>query len=200
MITIQLDNQDYKMPDNWSEVNLERLMKLNDIQKKKWSNDIDMTAHILNTLCDIPVDSILDLSLSDFTQVAELLTWMDKLPTEKVESIKIDDIEYIPVNLQNLTAGEYISLEVFQKEDVDANLHFITSILIRPKVGNRIEKLGDMIDIGNRAQLFKEKLMVGDLWPIVDGFFNGAALSSLTNTQDSSDQAKNQSRLKIVSS
>jgi hypothetical protein len=57
-----------------------------------------------------------------------------------------------------------------------------------------------MADIQKRADLFKEKLMVGLYWPIVQSFFAGAVSSSLTNIQDSSDQVKSPSRFKIVNS
>lgn len=200
MIKIQIDENEYLMPENWDEISLEKLMKLNSAQKTEWANDIEMSANIINILSDIPTDMVLDIPLEEFTQLAGLITWIDKLPIKKVDHIMIDDIKYIPVDLTKLTAGEFISLEVFNKESADDNLHFIAAILIRPEVNGRVEKLKDMIDIQQRAVLFKEKLMVGDLWPIVDGFFNGAALSSLTNMQDSSDQPKSPSRLKIVSS
>lgn len=200
MIQIQIDENEYLMPENWDEMNLEKLMKLNSAQKTEWSNDIEMSANIINILSDIPTDMVLDIPLEEFTQLAGLITWINILPTKMVNHIMIDDIKYIPVDLTKLTAGEFISLEVFNKESADDNLHFISAILIRPEVNGRIEKLKDMIDIQQRAVLFKEKLMVGDLWPIVDGFFNGAALSSLTNMQDSSDQPKSPSRLKIASS
>ena len=200
MIKIEIEDKVFNFPENWDEVSLEKLMKLNTAQKSKWSSDIKMSSKIINILSDIPTDIILDLSLEDFTQLVNLITWIDKLPTKKVDHIMIDDMKYIPVDLTNITTGEFISLEVFNKENSDDNLHFISAILIRPEVNGSIEKLKDMIDIQQRAVLFKEKLMVGDLWPIVDGFFNGAALSSLTNTQDSSDHQKTLSKLRILNS
>lgn len=57
-----------------------------------------------------------------------------------------------------------------------------------------------MVDIENRANLFKEKLMVGLYWPIVQSFFVGAGSSSLTNTQGSLDRVKSPSKLRIVNS
>jgi hypothetical protein len=200
MIKIQIDENEYLMPENWDEISLEKLMKLNLVQKIKLSNDIETTSNIINILSDIPSDIILDIPLEDFTQLAGLITWIDKLPTKKVDHIIIDDIKYIPVDLNKLTAGEFISLEVFNKESSENNLHLISAILIRPEVNGRIEKLKDIIDIQQRAVLFKEKLMVGDLWPVVDGFFVGATTSSLVNTQDFLDQPKNPSRLRIASS
>lgn len=200
MIKIEIEDKVFNFPENWDEVSLEKLMKLNTAQKSKWSSDIEMSSNIINILSDIPTDIVLDLSLEDFTQLADLITWIDKLPTKKVDHIMIDGVKYIPVDLTNITTGEFISLEVFNKENADDNLHFISAILIRPEVNGRIEKLKDMIDIQQRAVLFKEKLMVGDLWPIVDGFFYGAASSSLKNMQDSSDQPKSQSKLKILNS
>lgn len=200
MIKIQIDENEYLMPENWDEISLEKLMKLNLAQKTQWSNDIEMSANIINILSDIPTDMVLDIPLEEFTQLAVLISWINAIPTKTVNHIMIDDIKYIPVDLTKLTAGEFISLEVFNKESADDNLHFIAAILIRPEVNGRIEKLKDMIDIQQRAVLFKEKLMVGDLWPIVNAFFAGATTSSLINMQDSSDLPKSLSRLRILNS
>ena len=115
--------------------------------------------------------------------------------------ITIDEVEYSPINVETMSAGEFISLEVFQNgADAEENFHYVASILIRPVVDGKIEKLKDMADIQKRADLFKEKLMVGLYWPIVQSFFVGAGSSSLTNTQDSLDRVKSPSRFKIVNS
>jgi hypothetical protein len=100
-----------------------------------------------------------------------------------------------------MSAGEFISLEVFQNGvEAEENFHYVAAILIRPVVDGKIEKLKDMLDIEKRASLFKDKLMVGIYWPIVQSFFAGAGSSSLTNTQASSDRVKSPSKLRIVNS
>jgi len=202
MIKIQIDEKEFHLPSNWSEVSLDCLMKLNNIKEKTFTSDIEQSIAIIESVSDMTEEIILDLPISDLRTISDLFDWVAVLPNDDVIDpyIMIDDIKYLPVNIQTISSGEFISLEVFQKGDVNNNLHLIAAILIRPEVDGKIEKLKDIFDIQNRAELFKEKLMVGDYWPIVQSFFYGAASSSSINTQDSSDQPKSLSRLKIVSS
>lgn len=200
MIKIEIDGDIYDFPDNWGEVNLEKLIELNKIQKMNLSSSIEMNSKIINILSGIPLDIILSIPLSDYTELVNLTTWIQNLPNKSVNSVMIDGVKYLPMDLNNISAGEFISIEVFTKDNSDDNLHLISSILIRPEVNGQIEKLKDLNDIQNRANLFKEKLMVDSLWPIVNNFFNGAALSSLKNTQDSSDHQKTLSKLRILNS
>lgn len=202
MIKIQIDEKEFHLPSNWSEVSLDCLMKLNNIKEKTFTSDIEQSIAIIESVSDMTEETILDLPISDLRTISDLFDWVAVLPSDDTVNpfIIIDDIKYLPVNIQTISSGEFISLEVFQKGDVNNNLHLIAAILIRPEVEGKIEKLKDIFDIQKRAELFKEKLMVGDYWPIVQSFFYGAATSSLISTQDSSDQPKSLSRLKIVSS
>jgi hypothetical protein len=202
MIKIEIDEKDYYLPSNWSEVSLDCLMKLNNIKEKTFASDVEQSIAIIESISDMTEEIVLDLPISDLRTISELFDWVAVLPNDEANKnfIMIDDVKYLPVNIQTISSGEFISLEVFQKGDVNNNLHLIAAILIRPEVDGKIEKLKDIFDIQNRAELFKQKLMVGDYWPIVQSFFYGAASSSLINTPGSSDQLKNPSRLKIVNS
>jgi hypothetical protein len=203
MIKIEIEDKIYNLPSNWDEISLGQLMDLNEVNKRKFISDVDHTATIVESISDLPADIFLELPLEDFKTLSDLFDWIGTLPTKSdIEpSIIIDGVKYVPVDLRTLSAGEFISLEVFQNEgDVNKNLHLISSILIRPEVDGQIEKLKDIVDIQKRAELFKEKLMVGIYWPIVDSFFYGAASSSLTNMSDSLEQPKSPSKLKIINS
>lgn len=202
MIKIEIDEKEYYLPSNWSEVSLDRLMRLNNIKEKTFASDVKQSVAIIESISDMTEEVVLDLPVNDLKTLADLFDWVADLPNDITTDnfIIIDDVKYLPVNIQTLSSGEFISLEVFQKGDVNNNLHLIAAILIRPEVDGKIEKLKDIFDIQKRAELFKQKLMVGDYWPIVQSFFYGAGSSSLINTPDSSDQLKNPSRLKIVNS
>jgi len=203
MIKIKIDDTTFDLPSGWMDVSLSGLMKLNRLQKQSFKSNIDQTSSLLVAMTDIPEDLILSLPIDDFKQLSELLDWASKMPSEEnVQSIiTIDEVDYSPIDIQTMSAGEFISLEVFQNgADAEENFHYVASILIRPVVEGKIERLKDMLDIQKRADLFKEKLMVGLYWPIVQSFFVGAGSSSLTNTQDSLDRVKSPSRFKIVNS
>ena len=203
MIKIQIDEVIFNLPSDWTEVSLNGLMKLNRLQKQEFKSNIDQTSALLVAMTDMPEDVILSLPMDDFKQLSEMLQFASLMPSEfNIQSIiSIDGVEYSPIDIQTMSAGEFISLEVFQNgPNPEENFHYVASVLIRPLVDGKIEKLKDMLDIEKRANLFKDKLMVGIYWPVIQSFFGGAASSSLTNTQGSLDRVKSPSRFKIVNS
>ncbi len=200
MIKVQIDGTPYNFPESWDDIMLGQLMAINDINDKKFESDIELSVNILAAMSDIPIDVLLDIPLDDLNTLSGMIEWFAVKPKEKLTHADIDGVKYIPINTSSLSSGEVISFEVINKIGTDKNLDVITAILIRPEVDGRIEKLKDMLDIQERANIFKDKLSVSVLWPIVDSFFNGAASFSLKNTQDSLNLPKVQSRLKIVNS
>ena len=203
MIKIEIDEVVYNLPSDWSDVSLNSLMKLNRLQKQTFKSNIDQTTSLLVAMTDMPEDVILALPIDDFKQLSEMLDWASKMPTEENPQsvITIDEVEYSPIDMQTMSAGEFISLEVFQNgAEAEENFHYVAAVLIRPLIDGKVEKLKDMLDIQKRADLFKDKLMVGIYWPIVQSFFVGAVSSSSTNTQGSSVRVKSPSKLRIVNS
>ena len=201
MTKIEIDEVVYNLPSDWTEVSLNGLMKLNRLQKMSFKSNIDQTTALLVAMTDMTEDVLLALPIDDFTQLSDMLGWASKLPSEENPQsvVVIDEVEYSPIDVKTMSAGEFISLEVFQNgADAEENFHYVASVLIRPVVDGKIEKLKDMADIQKRADLFKDKLMVGIYWPIVQSFFVGAGSSSLTNIQASSDRVKSPSKFKIV--
>lgn len=201
MIKIHIEEKEYSIPSNWSEVNLDLLMKMNELNKIEFSTDIDRSLAVITTLTSIEKETLVELSIEDFKELASLFDWVSFLPEigNPQRSFEINGVKYTHVDYDTMTTGETISLEVLQK-NAEENIPLIAAVLIRPEVDGKIEKLKDMADIQKRGEILKEKLMVGLYWPIVQSFFVGAASSSLTNTQDSSDQPKRVSKLKIVNS
>jgi hypothetical protein len=203
MTKIEIDETIFNLPSDWTDVSLNRLMRLNRLQKQSFKSSIDQATALLVVMSDIPEETLLSLPIDDFKQLSDMLDWASELPleTNPQSVITIDEVDYSPIDMQTMSAGEFISLEVFQNGiEAENNFHYVAAVLIRPVVDGKIEKLKDMLDIEKRAEMFKDKLMVGIYWPIVQSFFGGAVSSSLTNIQDSSDQVKSPSRFKIVSS
>lgn len=203
MIKVEIKDTIFNVPTSWDEVTLKQLVKLNELKDNPLTSYIDQSASVIEVMTSITPELSLELPIDDFKTLNSLLEWCSNLPEDddEVKEIYIDDVKYIPANVNIMSAGEFISIEVFQNEkNSEKNIHLLASILIRPEVDGTIEKLKDIDDINKRAQLFLEKMTVGQYWPIFQNFFSGAASSSLKNTQDYSNQQKNQSKLKIVSS
>lgn len=201
MIKIEIDEKIFNLPQDWSEVSLGSLIKLTEIQKKPSSSEIEQTIEVISAISDLNNSDLMTLPIADFKELSELVQFTGVLPSDEVKSeiITIDGIEYSGVDITQMTAGEFISLEVFQKE-AEKNIHFLASILVRPIVDGKISKLDDMPGIIARAELFKEKLMVADYYPLSQSFFVTATNFSSNNSEGSSDLVKSPRRLRIISS
>lgn len=201
MKTILIDDVQYTFPDSWDEVNLETLQKFTKLQETTFDTEMDKNVEMIQTMSSIPKDLLLQIPIQDFKDLGSMFDWMTTYPDDKkvIAGVSIDGQKYIPINVETISMGDWISIEVFQnRPDKEDNIHILAAILVRPEVDGKIEVLKDMDNITARAELFKKKLMVGDYWPIVQSFFAGAVSSSLNNSEASSRQQK--SRLKIVSS
>jgi hypothetical protein len=201
MKTILIDDVQYNLPDSWDEVNLETLQSFTKLQETTFETETDKNVEMIQTMSSIPRDLLLQIPIQDFKDLGSMFDWMTSFPDEKkvIAGVSIDSQKYVPINLDTMSMGDWISIEVFQnRPDKEENIHILAAILLRPEIDGKIEVLKDMDNIMKRAELFKKKLMVGDYWPIVQSFFAGAVSSSLNNSPASSRQQK--SRLKIVSS
>lgn len=201
MKTILIDDVQYNLPDSWDEVNLETLQRFTKLQETTFETETDKNVEMIQTMTSIPRDLLLQIPIQDFKDLGSMFDWMTSFPDEKkvIAGVSIDGQKYVPINLDTMSMGDWISIEVFQnRPDKEENIHILAAILLRPEIDGKIEVLKDMDNIMKRAELFKKKLMVGDYWPIVQSFFAGAVSSSLNNSRASSRQQK--SRLKIVSS
>lgn len=201
MKTILIDDVQYNLPDSWDEVNLETLQSFTKLQETTFETETDKNVEMIQTMTSIPRDLLLQIPIQDFKDLGSMFDWMTSFPDEKkvIAGVSIDGQKYVPINLDTMSMGDWISIEVFQnRPDKEENIHILAAILLRPEIDGKIEVLKDMDNIMKRAELFKKKLMVGDYWPIVQSFFAGAVSSSLNNSPASSRQQK--SRLKIVNS
>jgi hypothetical protein len=202
MLKVEINEKIYLCPENWNEVYIGQLMKLNKSKEIEYESWVDQMAATIEALSGIDRAILMDWDLNEFKELGELFKWSSEMPSDIItdKEIYIDDVKYIPLQFDLMPAGDFISIEVFQKENAVENIHLIASVLIRPEVDGRIEPLKDMLDIMRRGELFKEKLNIGFYWPHIQAFFHGAVSSFSTNLEASSDQPKKPKRFKIVNS
>ena len=184
MKTITIENENYHIPENWSDVNLDLLMKISDLEKLNFDSHYERSLFVVSVMTGMTKDQLEELPLIDFNFLVNEFSWITNMPDSKLDSeINIDGVVYVPVKLEKITTGEMISLEVLQKDNATSNIPKIAAVLIRPLKDGRIEKLRDLEDINNRAEIFRQKLTVAHYWPIVEGFFYSAEAFSLKNSQ-----------------
>ena len=114
------------------------------------------------------------------------MSWVEHLPNENKQKdvINIDGIEYGLIKFSDMTGGEWVDMEGYLEDSI-VNLHKIVALFYRPILttlndGSLILEDYDTKTANARAELFKEKLNVEDVYGVVVFFCNIANRSIAT--------------------
>jgi len=121
----------YNLIDSWSEVTLERWIKLVDAET---GSKTEEAVETIAALSDIPKKLVKELPLRDVAvimgKVAELQSEQDTVLKKVFE---IEGVEYaMHPDLSEMTLGEYADIETFIKEGLEKNMPELMSVLFRP--------------------------------------------------------------------
>lgn len=186
MITLELENEQYDLPEGWHEVSVGKFQKILEIINLfgDYKSEIEYVIDMLQVLTDAPKSSLMKMTRGSFDILANKLQWLnvDVQPVEKSSWI-IGGVEYMPLkNLDGLSMGDSVSLELMIKESTEANiLGNILPILIRKvkKIesnGGAIKKVPDEFDAEEYAQTreqFLHKIMVAEVISLKVFFSDG---------------------------
>ena len=123
--------KEFKLISKWSDVTLEKWLKLIDFETGSKTEEAEET---IAALSNIPKDLIKQLELKD---VAIIMGKIAELQQEQDSSLKriveIDGKEYgFHPDLDSITLGEYADIETFIKNDIEKNLPELCAVLYRP--------------------------------------------------------------------
>ena len=123
--------KNFKLIEKWSDVTLEKWLKLIQLKNKNKSKEALDTIALLS---DIPKQLVNQLELKD---IAVIMNQIAKLQQEKNSSLKriieIDGKEYgFHPDLDSITLGEYADIETFVKDDIEKHLPEVMAVLYRP--------------------------------------------------------------------
>lgn len=176
MITIELEGKEYVMPEGWDEVSVGTFEKIVQLasQYAAYGSDAEYVIDMLATLTGAPKDVLLRITRKSFDDLSQRLSWVsEEVSPSNKESWLINGIEYMPVrNLDTLTMGDSVSMELMVKESNEANiLGNLLPMLIRKvkKIdagGGKTKKVADAFDANEYAEtkeLFNKHLMVCDV-------------------------------------
>lgn len=195
MTTIEIDNSEFKLPDGWSEINLNKLIDIKKIadREKTYANKILYDIDTLCLLMDCNRHDLYKLNKDEFNQLIELVSWVYTLPekSDKLEiKFKIDDLEYkyISKKYDKLNMSEIITIETLLKEKDDLEQHcIIMAVLFRPEIDGKIAELeDDMEHIITRANVIREFVSVEELYGPLIFFSNGGTEFSTKTSEHSS--------------
>lgn len=121
----------YTLINSWSDVTLDKWIKLISKKEKTTSQEAIET---LSVLTDIPKKLIKELSINDVAAIMKRISYLqEKADTSLKRIIKINDIEYgFHPNLEEITLGEYADIETYLKNGLEDNLTKLMSVLYRP--------------------------------------------------------------------
>ena len=121
----------YKLVSNWSEVTLEKWLKLIEVETGSKTTEALET---ITALSDIPKQLVRELGIQD---VAVIMNKIAELQVEQDSSLKsiieVEGKEYgFHPSLDDITLGEYADLETFIKNGIENNMPEVMAILYRP--------------------------------------------------------------------
>ena len=152
------ETKEYKLINSWSEVTLEKWLKLVNYKKKSKSKEALET---INTLSNMPKDVIAKLGINDIAAIMNRISKLQENQNTELKSIiKVEGKEYgFHPSLDDITLGEYADIETFIKNDIEKHLPELMAVLYRPVVEKKnkaysIESYDGNITI--RAETFKK--------------------------------------------
>jgi hypothetical protein len=123
--------KEFKLINSWSDVTLERWLKLIEFQSGSKTKEAEET---IAAMSDIPKQLINQLSLKDVAVIMEKVAELQARQDSSLKRIiEIDGVEYgFHPNLDEITLGEYADLETFIKIGIEEHLPEVMAVLYRP--------------------------------------------------------------------
>ena len=123
--------KNYNLISKWSDVTLEKWLKLIELETGSKSKEALET---ITALSDIPKKLVKELGIQD---VAVIMSKIAELQVEQDSSLKkiieVEGKEYgFHPSLDDITLGEYADIETFIKNDIEKSLPEIMAVLYRP--------------------------------------------------------------------
>ena len=123
--------KEFKLISKWSDVTLEKWLKLIDLETGSKTKDAEET---IAALSDIPKQLIKELSIKDVAVIMSRIAELQQKQNSSLKRIvKINEVEYgFHPDLDSITLGEYADIETFIKNGIETQLPELCSVLYRP--------------------------------------------------------------------
>lgn len=194
MIDLEIGGQVFReVAQSYDELSLGKYLKIEDIrdQYAKVEDPIEKmfgTYEVWAIIIGCSPDILARIKMTDFDQFASLFAWMSDSPSMEVKKTHvIDGTTYIVRDdYRDFTNAEMISVQTIigNNQKIDSKLFSeILAIILRPSRGSSTSEQIDLdsySSIQKRAELFKEKLTVSDVWGLIMDFYAGGQKSSQT--------------------
>ena len=192
MKQFRLNEKEYNMPSNWSDLTLEHYVNLAMLEENKTQYLLGelYLLKVIEVLCGADGGDLDDLTIDMVTELSKEVGFLQTQPEwNNTKHIKIGDVDYaFPTDLNKLTMGEYISIKTLQEGATSeaAAIPLILAIILRPAKLIKDNESGketwiqDKFDANNiefRKDLFL-KQPVFDLMGPITFFLSGSGIST----------------------
>lgn len=183
MKTIQFNNKKYQCPENWSEVTLEKQIKVRK-DAEHFKTETTKRIALLSGYIGIDPEEMRKADLKKIMPMFKHLKFIaTPLPDKLVSTFKFKGHEYhVGQNLVKQEFQDFVSLENIMndtKGNVYEALPYIIAILAKRKVGDELESMDDY-DVEERAEQFK-KLPISIANGIALFFYQVANISTISS-------------------
>lgn len=143
-------------PDGWQKVTLSQFQEIAAIEN-------DKAVNLISILSDEDPELIRKIDNDSYNRILEVIDWAFMLPSENYKTqLEIDGVKYGLVKFHSLSLGEWVDIE--NHIGKNENLHKLFAILYRPFVNEFDIEEYDADKSARRAELFKEKLIIADVY------------------------------------
>ena len=123
--------KNYKLINKWSDVTLEKWLKLIEVEGGSKTKEAVET---VTALSNIPRQLVNELTVKDVAVIMEKLSELQLQQNSSLcRVIKIEEVEYgFHPDLDEITLGEYADIETFIKNGIENHLPDLMAVLYRP--------------------------------------------------------------------
>ena len=128
----------YKLISKWSDVTLEKWLKLVEVETESKTTEALET---ITALSDIPKQLVKELGIQDVAVIMSKIAELQVKQDSKLKRIiEVEGKEYgFHPDLNSITLGEYADIEVFIKNGIENNLPELMAVLYRPIIEKKNE-------------------------------------------------------------
>jgi hypothetical protein len=158
MITLKINDKNYKIPESWNEISIDKFIKLQNISPDV--DDVEKIIKIVSVLANISEDILNDIPVKEVHKLGDIIQYLMYSMDEKnitFEKTINGKVYRLDKNIQDYSARQFIDLDFYLKEQSLNNLHKIMGILYRPIVNDKIIAYKNEEHL-ERAELFKTEM------------------------------------------
>lgn len=151
------NTKEFNLIKTWSDVTLEKWVKLVDLHKGSRSNEALET---ITALSDIPKQLVNELGIKDVAIIMDKIAELQRKSDGRLRNvITVEGKDYgFHANLEDITLGEWADIETFIKLGIEKQMPEIMAVLYRPIIERKNDKYVIEAYDGNitiRAEQFK---------------------------------------------